>query len=433
MEDGGRSTVMRLRLFGSGPGDVWKVLAVLALFAGLGMARWASTSGDDLAASYIGCRLMAAGEGTHLYSHDAVDFSEIGDDDAWQSIADGSGFDGYLHPYVQTPMWAYALEPLCTRTRSAGFTKVFAALTMLSFAGVIFLAARYWTPELLNPYAVAVIAAVLWVSEPFRYAMFLMQTHVLFVLLTLGALMLAERRRPWRAGLLLAGAAAVKITPGFLLIYWLITRRWRALGSMVVCSAVLWAATVLLTGRPLVAAYLADLHRVSGILLISQNNQSFASWWMGRFYTENKSFDLRILALPKVLGMLCTALVVGCVAMGGWIDRRRGRGAPVGAMMALVGMTIFAPIGWTHYYIVLIAPVMVLLAEGWDLRVRWILVLVLGIILLNVRPIAGDVIGGELGRFAILRSHFYSGVLCLLGLAAAAWERSRVGPEPPVG
>ena len=91
---------------------------------------------------------------------------------------------------------------------------------MLCFAGSIWLIAWYWTPSLLNPVGMAVVLAVLWFSVPFQYAMTLMQTHVLFFAMTLGALILAEKRRPGWAGLLLAWAAAVKLTPGVIVVYW---------------------------------------------------------------------------------------------------------------------------------------------------------------------------------------------------------------------
>ncbi len=426
---------MRAGLLGERPGNALVVIALLALFAGLGVAHYWQDTGDDLASSYVGCRLLVTGNADHLYAYDPQNFAAVGYDDPWQTAADEGGFTGFLHPYVQTPLWAYALRPVCMRTNFATFDRIFAALMMFCFAGVIWSVAREWAPDLLNPYAVGLILLVLWFSEPFRYAMFLMQTHVLFMLLTLGALMLAERNRPGWAGLLLACATAVKITPGFLIIYWLLTRRWRAVLSMAAWSTVLWGVTLALAGPHLMATYLADLHRISRILLVSQNNQSFAAWCMRWFYPREEVFDIRILLLPTLVRAASMLLMLGCTVAGGVIDARlRGSGtrvAPIGAMMALVGATLFAPIAWTHYFIVLLAPLMVLLQEGRRLRSWWIVSMVLVGAALNLQPIAGNVEDGTLPRFSLLQSHFYSGVLCLGTLAFAAlqiYQRERA-PE----
>ena len=158
----------------------WAVWAVLALFAICGVVHYWNADGDDLSSSYVGCRLMATGNASHLYSYDPQDFAAVGPDPAWQAAADAAGYDAFLHPYVQTPLWAYALRPVCG-ARFAFFEHFFDVLTMLSFAACLLLVARNWAPVLWSPYAMAAVVLCLWFSEPFRYAMSLMQTHVLFL------------------------------------------------------------------------------------------------------------------------------------------------------------------------------------------------------------------------------------------------------------
>ena len=185
----------------------WKIWAILALFVVCGVVHYWDADGDDLSSSYVGCRLMATGNAAHLYSYDPHDFAAVGPDPAWQAAADWGSYDAFLHPYVQTPLWAYALRPMCGG-KFAPFEHIFDALAMLSFAACFLLVARSWAPALWSPYAMAVAVLCLWFSEPFRYAMSLMQTHVLFLLLTLASLILAQREKPGWAGLLLAGLMA---------------------------------------------------------------------------------------------------------------------------------------------------------------------------------------------------------------------------------
>ncbi len=403
-------------------------LIVLAIFVFAGAHRYWFQTGDDLASSYVGCRLVASGQSAHLYSYDPASFDEIGDDDMWQDVADQGRTQANLHPYVQTPLWAYALQPLCTRVYYVTFDRIFNVLSMLSFAGCIWLTARYWARSLFNVYGVAVVALLVYFSVPFQYSMYLMQTHILFIIMTVGALILAEKERPISAGFLLAAAASVKITPGFLVLYWLMTRRWKAAGSMVVWSAMLWGLTVSWGGRALMHVYLADLQRVSHVLLLYQNNQSFAAWVMGRFYPYDEVYDIFIHPLPTSVRLASSILTLGITLGGGLIDRQRftrdPRAVPLGALMALVAATAFAPIAWTHYSIILIPPLMVIAHENRALRSWWVWGSLLLIIALNYQPLASDVVKGLIGRWSLLRGHFYAYVLTILMLGLLAWFRA---------
>jgi hypothetical protein len=237
----------------------------------------------------------------------------------------------------------------------------------------------------------------------------------------------------------MACAAAVKITPGIMLVYWLLMRRWKAAGSLVVWSVVLMALTYVAVGSHLMTDYLADLHRVSRVLLVAQNNQSFAAWVMARFYSPDEVFDITILPLPTVVRVGSMLLTVACTVAGGVLDHRRertssheGEGrAPIGAMIALVAMTIFAPIAWTHYSIILVAPLMVLAQESRRLRNWWLAALVVVAVVLNYPPLATDVLHMDISDYSIVRGQFFSGVLCLLGLGLAGWM-SRVRTARPL-
>lgn len=414
----------------------WATVVVLAIFVVLGYLCFRDQSSEDLASSYVGCRLIASGHTAELFTFDTDNFADIGPAPQWHAIAKLGNVFGYLHPYVQTPLWGFGLEPLCMHTQFWQFSRVFLVLVLLCFAASIYLVARFWTPSLLKPLPLIVILLLFGFSQPFRYAMFLMQTHALFFFLAIASLILAEHEQPLAAGLLLACAAAVKITPGFLLLYWLLQRRWKAVGYTILFSAVLAIVTVLSTGPVLFTAYLATLHRISRVLLVAQNNQSFAAWVMGHFFPFDEIFDITIYPLPAVLRLGSSLLMAGFILWGGWIDRAarlRKRAhpgplsspPPIGAMMALVAVTVFAPICWTHYAVILVAPLMVLWAEGRRLRSPWLLVLVGITTALNFEPIATDVIRMDVGNLALVRGQFYAFVLCLLGVAAAAWLRTR--------
>lgn len=431
---------MRVKILGERPGRWLAIVVVLALFVGYGYARYRNGSGDDLASSYVGSRLLLDGLPGHLFHYDPVSFAEIGEDDVWTVVAKQGDFYGYLHPYVQTPLWAYALEPLAKSLRFPIFNRVFLFFTMLSFAGGLWLTAKYWARSFFNPVAIAVVIVLLCLSQPFQYAMYLNQTHMLIVFLTLAALVLAEKDRPIAGGALLACAAAVKITPALLVLYWLITGRWRAVVSTALSSALLWGLTLMAVGEPLAHVYLANLHRISRVLLLSQNNQSLAATIMQHFYPFDEVFDISIFPLPTFIRLLSSGLMVLCTAWGGWVDRKRremsaGQAqpvAPLGAMIAMVAATMFAPIAWTHYAILLVVPFMMLVDRMQHVRARWVWVLIGMALVLNYQPLATDIVNGEIGTFSIVRGQFYSCVLVLVALMAVAWMEMRKAERTPV-
>lgn len=421
-----------------------QIALVLLFFTALGIARHLHNFGEDLASSYIGCRLLAAGEGAHLYSHSSVNFSKVADP-VWENMARQTGYHplALLHPYVQTPLWAYSLEPACTRMNFRAFCDGYIVLFMLCMSFTLWLVARYWTPALLHPGWLALIYTGLYRSEPFKYAIFLAQTHILYLFLTVLALILAERRRPVWAGMLLALAAAVKITPGFLLLYWLLTRQYRAALSFVVTSIVLIAMAFVLLGSGLMHAYLQSLSQNANVLLLAFNNQSFAAWWMGLRAPRSEIEHWYIYRLPASLKLLSMLLTLGSAAVGGWMDRRAEEDTsangsaipPYGAVFAMVGATVFASIAWTHYFILLIIPVMFFgqaARQSRMLRQRswgWIACILL-ILVLNVYPVSFGSVHFVQKRVTIARSQFYSGVLAMGALAFLAYRRHEEALPP---
>ena len=384
----------------------------------------ANSSGDDLSASYIAARLLATGQKGHLYSHDPVTFSDV-KDSVWDEAADEGGFDESLHPYVQTPLWAFLLQPLAMHLQFRAFDVLFTVWNACCFAALLWLVAWAWAPLFLHPFWMATVAAGLFLSEPFRYGMFLTQTHILFVLLTVAALILAERGHPVPAGIALALAAAVKLSPGVLVVYWLLTRRWRAAATMGIASVVLFLLTILATGWPTTAAYLQEVHRISRTLLVAFNNQSFVAWIMGLQYAAAEISTWHVLPLPDPIRWISSLLLLGSLVAGSWMDRGLSSRAPLGGVVALVAATIFAPISWTHYSIVLLVPIMILIDQNRRLCSKWLAALVIATVALNFQPLAMDAQQGTADPLSLVRAQFYAGLLCLLSLFAAYFLATR--------
>lgn len=413
------------------------ILGVLLLFTILTAVRHFSSPGSDLTSSYYSCRLLAAHQSSELYHRDPVDYDRVRDP-VWTRLALATGVSNEkeLHPFVQTPLWAYSLEPLCTRVNFPAFNLIFLWLTSFCLSGTIWLIARFWAPRLFHPGWIALICAALYLSEAYKYSMVLTQTHVIFVLLTVAALILARKDHYVWAGALLAAAAAVKITPGFLLLYWLVIRQWRASASFVLFSGLLFAASVLATGWALNMTYLQNLSQISNMLLVSWNNQSLAAFLMAPRYPYSETLVWHTLHLPKAVKLLSLLLSIASTLVGGLMDRKAARETtsepPYGAAFALTGATVFAAIAWTHYYIILLLPLIMMLNVVLKKRSFLILSIVVVVFALNFDT---QTMGGVLLRyraFPIVRAQFYSGLIGMVGLALISLQQRKRLDQHPV-
>jgi len=380
-------------------------------FAAFSLFYFLNSPGDDLSSSYIGCRLLANGSSAHLYDFNPELFHVV-DTSAWISTAENAHYSGFLHPYVQTPLWAWGLTPLCGHLPFSAFSNVFLCVALLSLIVTIETVARTWAPTFLRPLPLAILLVAVAMSTPFQYAMWLVQTHALFLMLTVLALHFAERDRPIQAGAALALACAVKITPGFLLVYWLIGGRRRAALWFVVGSLTIAAFTVAAVGFDLTLDYVQSMRRVSNVLLVSFNNQSVTAFLA---YSQSMFSELnnwRILPLTPALKAVSAVTSVGSVAFAGWMSRKRElTGATVA--LALIGVTVFSPIAWTHYFLCVIPAVMILTNAGGVLPVA----VAITTFILNSTPIAIDPVAPQIGSLTVVRSHFISAIILMTVLA----------------
>lgn len=423
--------------------SLWLIALILALFSAA-VLTLDSSSGTDLTASYVSCRLIQSGQASHLYAYDASSYNGLSDP-AWHKIAEADGAPVVV-PFVQTPLWPYLLQPLCGRTRFPSFNLIFRIILCVCMAALIWITGYFWAPRFFKPLWVGLFVLAWLRADPLREAVELTQTHMIFLLLAFVAVLWARLGRPMWAGISLAAAAAVKITPGAMIVYWLMTKQRRAVVSFVVCSIVLVALTVLATGRTTTMDYVHSMSRVSNILLISGSNQSLAAWWMGDFRMKTAVLGFQPLLLPAALKISCLGLVVAATVIGGFCDRRlaiRKPGTPpFGAVFALLGATVFTPIAWAHYYLILMVPLMLLLDAYLEHRSYAALLLAGAIFaLVNSRLLIRHAGYMHLPAPDIVWGPFYAGILAMGSMllmyrrSLSEWTADHAGGEslPVVG
>jgi hypothetical protein len=375
----------------------------------------------DLTASYVAGRMVWHGEAASLFTPVLTGTDWRANPDWARTVADSGIKPDIVTRYVQTPFWAWLVSPLASAMKFVVFKRLFAVLGGLAAVTMVEAATRRWAPLLAGPGGQAALLAGLTMSAPFLWAIALGQTHVLFLCLAVLGAVRATRGKPVSAGALLAAAAAVKITPLWVAVTWGVAGRWRAVASFAAFSIAFAVLAVTCTGWDAAAAYIGTLRAVSVHILLSFNNDAFAALLSGRQVTEQTAFQWHPVAMPGWLAWLSLTLLACCALAGGWIDRRFAN--QPGAVLTLIAATLFAPLAWNHYFIVLILPVAMFLhiwraggGRGW-------VVLTVCVLLLNLPPLAYGV-GASLTVVA-LRSHAVAALLCIGGLLIAA-ARSQV-------
>lgn len=400
-------------------------------------SRWFWNSGfSDLAPIYVGCKLLATKQNAHLYALDIHQFNVS--DSVWIAEWHRNGYSYAPPPFVQTPLLPWTLQPACMNESFLWFAHAITVLSLACVAVILWMICSRWAPRLLAPVPMATICAVLASWDPFRYAFHLGQLHVLFFGLALCALILVDKtdglvQPSWTraaiAGLLLALATSVKITPGFLVLYWLARRQWRAISCFALSMLVLLEAARLIAGPTLMHSFWQTLQVMSNTVFVAYNNQSLAAWLVGSQVPREEIQQWHLIPLSMPLRLISTCLVASCCAFGGVMDlrikRRSPDAAPYGAAFALCAATAFPSLSWSHYAVLLMIPFVLAVEATFDpansIRLRISLVVVLIILeLLNVRVWAA--VGPHPFQVAgftprIVRPQFYSWLIALATMA----------------
>ncbi len=370
----------------------------------------------DLTASYIAGRIVAHGEAIALFDP-AMTLADWHENEVWARTGEQSGIrPDTVTRYVQTPLWAWLVAPLSSLMPFAIFKRIFAALGGLAAMAMVQTGTRQWAPSLAGPGGQAVLLAGLTISAPFLWAVALGQTHVLFLCLAVVGAVRAARGKPVSAGALLAAAAAVKITPLWVAVTWAAAGRWRSVASFAAFSFAFAVLAVLCAGWHVEVAYLDTLRAMNRDILLSFNNDAFVALLSVRQLTEQTAFHWQQVSIPGWLAGLSLSLLACCALAGGWMDRRLA--SQPGAVPTLIAATLFAPLAWNHYFIILILPAALFLHFWRAGGSAWWIALTVCVLLLNLPPLAYGV-GAPLTVVA-LRSHAVAALLSIGALFAGA-------------
>jgi hypothetical protein len=305
--------------------------------------RYGRDEHDDTLGYVDIARKVAGGE--RLYS-EILYWKEIG---YWHGSPEAQPFGHGA--YVYPPPLALLLVPLLALPDRA-IAQIWYVVECLALLVTAWMLARLLHgPGLL---AFLTVALLLVLFQPIRRNLWLGQADVLtlaFVTLALGAFV---ARHDARAGLAVAGAVAIKPFVGFVVLYLIWKRAYRAAAIAVVLSAVFVGGSLLLLGPQTVLDYIEGMSYWTSPQSTAATVNQAASGMLIRAFTSLNG-PARIAVLPWLVlpaRMVLTLATVGLLAYV--VSRERALAAPrlvTEYGLLLVAMVFISPYGEDLHFV----------------------------------------------------------------------------------
>jgi len=289
--------------------------------------------------------------------------------------------------YKFPPLYAMLLLPVARGGPRPELNFAHWTLQIGLYAGAVALAVAALRGR--EPRRLVIAAALLALNfEPFFETLWRLQLEGPILLLLGGALFLHLRGRDGPAGAALGVAAALKLYPAFLLLYFLVRRRFAVVGWALLSSLLVLVAGLIVIGPAQNAAYffhvLPALSRESPTL--SPENLG-----LGRYLRE--LFGLGVDGAGLVarligLGLVGTTLLV---VLRRPAESIRGRATAVEATLFVPLMLLLMPNSWVNYQLLLVLPLLALVAVGLEEGASpalWVLVALAALLALFYAPCA---------------------------------------------
>jgi Glycosyltransferase family 87 len=284
-------------------------------------------------------------------------------------------------------------------------------LSLAAFIGMFRIVDRL-TPNKHVAYLLAISAAIL--AKYMLHELRLGQINVFVALIMLAAIAALQRSPRWRAelaaGALAGVAVAVKPYAALLVLYFLVTLRWRsvlaAVGAFVLCLALPSAFYGIAGNLGQLREWAASLSESTPALLTNVDNVSLLA-----FFTKWLGDPGR--ALPATLTVLgALAVLMMAVILAGW--RQRDAFVLEGAVL-LTLIPLISPLGWDYTFLMALLAVALIVNNRFAFAtpVQWLLIANFAIIALALYDTMGRTIYGAFMRWSVTTINFVVVILAL--------------------
>lgn len=384
----------------------------------------------------------------------------VTDFDAYVSVGRAilNGQDSYLATPVGVDTWPPFFNLFCVPLAYASESSIYLAralwivLNEFMLVGISWLLARllYNRGLSLRP-----DTPDLWVAAPGSYVPFLLvlpfllnnfenlNLGIILLGVMLGGLYLAESKREVAGGAMLGAAAALKLMPGFFILYFAYRRQWRRFAASAASVAALSLSPALVFGwRRFWRDVALWRGQVNTLWTGNPWNQSVYAMWL-RFVGPVKLSTIYSFPgkgfypiPPDPHARLAWRISFAVAAVLIIVQFREKPGndrfklLSEWSVLFLIG-PLFSPVMWRHYLTVLWLPCALLVAawrsgrlESWC---RW----VVDAVLLVCAVVGALQFGGVWGHFVMIRVLTYSDVtiMTLVVVAGLLWLRRNAPPD----
>jgi hypothetical protein len=291
------------------------------------------------------------------------------------------------------------------------------------------------------PWAIFPFLVLLLLCSPLRQQVSQGQLNLVLLLLLTGAWAAQRSGRSGWAGVLVGTAAAVKLFPGFLFLYFLLRRQGKALATGMLSLVLLSGLTAAVLGQETYASYFRDTLAKVMAFRSSWLNASLPGLWTKLFdpATEREHVTplWRSAALAQTGAWLSCGLVVLLMVPQVWRARTQAETDRAFAL-TMIAMLLVSPLTWDHYFLLLLAPLAVIWTQLPATNLARISFLIIGVILWTEPLLLYDlwIPGGQGHRMAfpaqtlsVLSLQCYA----LLGLLILTAAMSRLQAPPELG
>ncbi len=222
--------------------------------------------------------------------------------------------------------------------------------------------------------------------HPFWHHMVHGQLNLLLLLLLTAAWAADRARNPLTAGALVGAAAAIKLFPAFMILYFLMGHRWRAAAASFCVLALISGLTILVLGTETYRDFALDVLPQTSRWRSDWHNLSLAGLWCKLFEPWRALPPVTVLPLAErpnlaLAGVVLTGLSLTAV-LSLMLPRLFARGdADLAYALTMLAMLLAGPITWDHTLLLLALPLALLWRRlspgGWGREGLGLLVAVL--------------------------------------------------------
>lgn len=302
-------------------------------------------------------------DGVPIYAEQRESFERL--------MGPGRQFDTGMLPYNAHPpasvLLAVPFAKLSYREAHFAWNVTMLCLFALSIALIIRglgLPYRAWS-------VLPTIALVLY-CFPLDHQLAQGQLNIVLLLTITLAWSFDRNQRPYLAGAALGLAAAFKLFPAFLFLFFLMRRNWKAIISGGVAFLGTNGLAALMFGTGAFNDYVRVVIPSVDHFRSSWPNLSLAGLWLRMLNPADGERVIPIVHAPVAgaIGIYLSAGIVAALTGWGCYRSRKQDNGDWAYALALVGMLLVSPITWNHYFLILCLPFALLWrdATGWG---RW--------------------------------------------------------------